>query len=136
MIKEALGWSHKFNLQTYIDADIEDFCRSVDGELGCFGIGFLSAFFHISKEELTKFQDMHGCFPFDAYLTLWEGYMNHVSTNTITKIAVTYNQRNLCLETLIKKGFITKATKRDTYEEVSNPFSKHLLRRKNLNTLL
>ncbi len=137
-MKDVLGWSYKFDLKTYIEADIEDFCRKVDGELNCFGIGFLLAFFYIDKSRLIKFQEAYGYFPFDAYLSLWEEYINKVADNTITKTAVTYNQRNLCLETLIKKGMIVKNGKKDTYdlvEDSTNKYTKYILRKKNLDLL-
>ncbi len=137
-LSDTLGWSYKFDLKTYIDADIEDFCIKVDTEFDCFGIGFLLAFFHIGKDKLTKFQEAYGYFPFDAYLTLWEQYTNNKDAKKNTITSATYNQRNSCLEILTNKGLIIKDSKKDTYELVeraTNPYTKYILRKKNLELL-
>ena len=132
--KDALGWSYSIPIQPFYDEDIDrslvNFCKQFDSEVDCFGCGFMLAFFCISSNELSKFQKEYGYFPFDAYLVLWEKYMKSYD---ITR-KVNYNQRNDCLDKLVKLKMISGDG--NCYTSINNPFEKLMNRKRNLENLI
>lgn len=130
--EDSFGWSYKIDLNPYIsmEQEIIDISNKFDKEME-FGCGFMLAFFHLSINELEMFQKDYGYFPYDAYLDLWQRWTDRFGTDR----RVNYNQRNKCLEALVKAKIIS-GFGRDTYSPINNPFEKIVNRMNNLENLL
>jgi hypothetical protein len=127
---EGMGWNYKIDPKPYqsqkIIDDITEFSTNIDKELGKPGCGFMLALFHFSLDDINRFQNKMGYFPFDSSIDIIKKYHNP---------NFTYNDRNLILDILVHKNYLLMKGQY-LYEVINNPYSKTVNRRRNLGILI